>query len=311
MRAVVLDDRRLPVAAQVPRPRARPGELAVRVRAVGLCGSDVEKLGRSGVPGTVLGHEVTGVVEAGPLPVGTRVAVAHHVPCGVCIACLGGHEPLCAQFTASGLRPGGFAEHLVASAAHVAATVLALPDSVSDLAGVFVEPLACVLRGVEALPPGRGVVVGCGSVGLLFVRILQARGDEVHVLEPDPRRLARALPHADRLARPGDELDWAVVTAAAGLDEALATLRPGGTALLFSAPPDPVPVALGRVYRHELRLVGVRSTTPRHLRSALDALARGAVEVEDLVTDVLPLERFQEGLDRYRGREALKVVFVP
>lgn len=311
MRAVVLDERRLPVARDVPTPHPRAGELAVRVRAVGLCGSDVEKLGAAGVPGAVLGHEVSGVVEAGPLPVGTRVAVAHHVPCGACAACLGGHEPLCPQFTASGLRPGGFAEQLVASRLHVGATVLPLPDHVSDLAAVFVEPLACVLRATEQLPRGRGVVVGCGSIGLLFVRALAARGDTVCVLEPDARRLERAWPHATRPGAAGDELDWAVVTAVGGLDEGLAALRPGGTAVLFTAPSGAVPVMLAHVYRRELRLVGVRSTTPRHLRSALAALADGTIVADDLVTDVLPLERFVEGVDRYRRGDALKVVFAP
>ena len=155
------------------------------------------------------------------------------------------------------------------------------------------------------------MVVGCGSIGLLFVRALSARGDEVRVLEPDARRLVRALPHAERQAAPGDDLDWAVITAVGGLDAALATLRPGGTALLFTAPSGTVPVALQWVYRQELRLVGVRSTTPRHLRAALAALADGAVSADDLVTDVLPLDRFAEGVERYRRGDALKVVFTP
>jgi threonine dehydrogenase-like Zn-dependent dehydrogenase len=65
------------------------------------------------------------------------------------------------------------------------------------------------------------------------------------------------------------------------------------------------------VYRQELRLVGVRSTTPRHLRAALAALADGSVAADDLVTDVLPLDRFAEGVERYRRGDALKVVFTP
>jgi L-iditol 2-dehydrogenase len=259
----------------------------------------------------VLGHEIAGVVLDGALPTGTRVVVAHHVPCGECDACASGHEPLCPQFVASGLRPGGFAERLVASPAHVAATVLELPAYVGDLAGTLVEPLACVLRATEALPPGRGVVVGCGAIGLLHLRVLASRGDELRALDPDPARLALALEVAARPAAPGDELDYAIVTAPAGLDAALALLRPGGTAILFAAPPEPRPVALGTVYRRELILRGARSTTPRHLRAALAAIAAGTIAVDDLVTDVLPLDAFAEGLARYRARRALKVVFEP
>jgi L-iditol 2-dehydrogenase len=312
MRAVVLDADGAPTLADVPAPQPRAGEALVVVKAVGLCGSDVEKLRSPGaVPGAVLGHEVAGEIVTGPLPAGTRVAVAHHVPCGACDRCLAGHEPLCPQFTASNLRPGGFAERLVASAPHVAATVLPLPPSVSDHAAVFVEPLACVLRGADALPAGRGAVVGCGAIGQLFVRTLAARGDAVHVLEPDARRLALALERAERPAAAGDDLDYAAVTAPAGLNAALALLRPGGTCLVFAAPSALVQVDLGRIYRQELRVVGVRSTTPAHLGRALAALDDGTVAVDDLVTDVLPLARFAEGVRRYRAGEALKVVFEP
>jgi threonine dehydrogenase-like Zn-dependent dehydrogenase len=70
-------------------------------------------------------------------------------------------------------------------------------------------------------------------------------------------------------------------------------------------------VDLDRVYRMELSLRGSRSSTAAHLRSALDAIAKGRVRVDDLVTDILPLDRFAEGLDRYRAGRALKVVFRP
>jgi threonine dehydrogenase-like Zn-dependent dehydrogenase len=109
-----------------------------------------------------------------------------------------------------------------------------------------------------------------------------------------------------------DELfDFAVVTAPQALDAALALLRPGGTCLVFAAPATPVPVLLDRIYRSELVLVGSRSATPASLREALELIASGRVQVEDLATDVLPLAAFGEGRARYRSRQALKVVFRP
>jgi L-iditol 2-dehydrogenase len=312
MRAVVLTDDGTPALRELPAPRPRPGEVLIRVTAVGLCGSDVEKLGAGGgVPGSVLGHEIAGVVEDGALEAGTRVVVAHRVPCGACADCVRGHETSCPQYLASGLRPGGFAEHCVASQSHVAEVVLELADGVSDLAGTFVEPLACALRGMARLPRGTGVVAGCGVVGRLFARLLRSRGDAVHALEADPGRLLAAA--ADGFEPPAGDarLDFAVVTAAGALDEALALLRPGGTCLLFAAPPGPQPVTLDLVYRRELAIVGSRSATPASLREALGLIAAGTVVVEDLATDVLPLDAFAEGLDRYRTRRALKVVFRP
>ncbi len=312
MRAVVLGRDGEATLRDVPVPRPRDGEVLVRVTAVGLCGSDVEKLADgTGIEGSVLGHELAGVVEAGALPAGTRVALAHRVPCGACGACASGHETCCPQYLATGLRPGGFAELLVAPASHVGTVVLPLPDHVSDLAGTFVEPLGCIVRGGAVLPHGAGVVAGCGVIGRLFARLLADRGDSVRVLDADASRLIAAAEEGFEPAATDELLDFAVVTAPAALDTALALLRPGGTCLVFAAPTTPVPVLLDHVYRKELVLVGSRSATPASLRSALDLITSGRVAVEDLVTDVLPLADFAEGLARYRRRAALKVVFRP
>ena len=103
MKAVVLDADGQPALGDVPEPRG-PGEL-VRVRACGLCGTDVQKIGRL-KRGTVLGHEV--VAE---LPDGRRVALVHHLPCGECERCRTGHETTCEAFRRATIKPGGFAEH--------------------------------------------------------------------------------------------------------------------------------------------------------------------------------------------------------
>jgi L-iditol 2-dehydrogenase len=310
MRAVVVGEDGAPRLADLPEPAPRAGELLVRVTAVGLCGSDAEKLRPGGaVAGSVLGHEIAGAVVDGAMPAGTRVVVAHRVPCGECETCLRGNETCCPQFLASGLRPGGFCERLVAPPAILAGAVLTLPDAVGDVAATFVEPLACVLRGCEALPPGRGVVVGCGVVGRLFLRALAGR--DLRVAEPDGARLLAALDDSGGVAAPGDDLDFAVVTAPAGLNDALAMLRPGGTCLVFAAPAEPPAVDLDRIYRRELLVRGSRSATPRHLQEALARIADGSVIVGDLVDLELPLEQFAQGLEAYRGGRAGKVVFRP
>jgi L-iditol 2-dehydrogenase len=291
MRAVVLDAGGQPALADVAEPRG-PG-LRVRVRACGLCGSDVEKLGRRPA-GTVLGHEI-----AGELDDGSRVVVVHRVPCGVCERCRAGHQSTCGEFQAVRIDPGGFAEELRAT------HCVPLPDALDDLAGVFVEPLACVLRARERVPHGRVLVVGCGAVGLLWVQALRARGDEVVAADLRPDRLERAL--ALGATDDGDPVDGAVVAAHGGVDDALARLAPGGTLVLFAAADAPTPTALDAVYRKELSLVGSRSGTPAYFRDAIELLP--ALELPPAL--VLPLERFAEGLAAYRSGEALKVAFTP
>jgi threonine dehydrogenase-like Zn-dependent dehydrogenase len=104
-----------------------------------------------------------------------------------------------------------------------------------------------------------------------------------------------------------DPVTAAVVTAHAGIGEALRRLEPGGTLLVFAAPADPVPVSLDAVYRDELHVVGSRSATPAYFRSAVELLP--TLVLPEVTT--LPLERFLEGVELYRRGDALKVVFVP
>src|SRR4051812_29318719 len=234
MLAVTVTPGGSPALRELPSPTTPPGGVVVRVRACGLCGSDVEKLRPGGAPaGAVLGHEIAGVVVEGALPAGLRVALAHHVPCGACAQCDAGHEPLCAAFVASALEPGGFCELTAASAAHVAHAVLPLPDHVSDLAGSFVEPLGCVLRGIEGLT-GDALVSGAGSIGLLAAQALRARGTHVRVLEPDPERARRAAALGFAAPGPDERFGGALLSAAAAFADVVPLIEPGGQIVLFS-----------------------------------------------------------------------------
>jgi L-iditol 2-dehydrogenase len=285
VRAVKLDGNGLPELIDLPEPDG-PGEL-VRVLGCGLCGSDVEKIGRGGV----LGHEIAGVLEDG-----SRVTVMHRVPCGACERCLAGHESTCAAFAELRIAPGGFAERLRAT------HLLALANTFGELDGVWVEPLACVLRAAESVPRGRVLVVGCGAIGQLWVQVLQARGDQVVASDLRPDRVA-----ATGVVDNGAAVAAAVVTAHGGIDAALARLEPGGTLLVFAASEGTVPVALDAIYRNELRVVGSRSATPASFAAAIDLLP----ELRLPAVTPLPLERFAEGVELYRRGGALKVVFTP
>jgi L-iditol 2-dehydrogenase len=291
MRAIALDELGQPALADVPEPEGE-GEL-VRVLACGLCGTDVQKIGRYPV-GTVLGHEVAAAREDG-----RRVALVHHRPCGSCARCRAGHESTCEQFRAATIVPGGFAERVRTQEA------ISLPEEVSDAVATFAEPLACVLRAVERLPRGRVLVVGCGFSGLLFVQALVRRGDDVVAEDPAEKRLQLARSYGAAPAR--GPVDAAVICAHEGLQATLAALEPGGTLLVFSWLVEAVPVDFETVLRRELTLVGSCSATPESMRDAVDLLP----ELEPIPTTILRFERFSEGLEAYRRHEAVKVVFTP
>ena len=281
MRAVVVGQDGEPALTDVPEPDG-PGE-SVRVLACGLCGSDVEKLWPESA-GVVLGHEVVAETTDG-----RRVALVHHASCGECERCLAGHESTCERFVEPTIRPGGFAERVHAQA------WVHLPSDWPDWRGTMVEPLACVLRGAARLPTGRILIVGNGFIGRLFGTVLERRGNEVFAVDVDPRRAGRP---------PDGPVDAVVLSGRGGVDTALASVAPGGTVLVFA---DAGPISAADVYRRELTLVGTRSAAPPYMPEALALLH----DIEVPEPTVLPLERFAEGLELFRRRDTLKVVFAP
>jgi L-iditol 2-dehydrogenase len=281
VRAVVLGSDGSPGLAVIAEPDGA-GEL-VRVLACGLCGSDVEKIG-VWPAGSVLGHEV--IAETGD---GCRVALIHHAGCGGCSRCLSGHESTCERFPEPTIVPGGFAERVRASG------WVDLPSEVDDALGTYVEPLACVLRGAESVPPGRILIVGNGFIGRLFGAVLTKRGDTVFAVD--------ALPHRAGVA-PDGPVDAAVVCAPGGGDAALEAVEPGGTVLLFA---DAGMLPAAAVYRSELTVVGSRSATAAHMKAAVALLP--TLDVPE--PTVLPFARFTEGFALQREGAVLKVVLVP
>ncbi len=264
--------------AELPVPTIEAGEALIELICCGLCGTDLHKLAGTGrTAGEVLGHEVVGrVMESRSdfLVPGDRVVAPHHAPCGDCRLCRSGAETMCPQFAENLLDPGGFSERIRLRSRAVERTVRKLPAELSDEAAAFVEPAACVLRGVdragltgaaspacatsphgetrtnsEGIAP-RVVVIGAGSMGLLHLLVLRAASSDAHVLivEPDPARRATARRlgadeaiHPDRLAaaaagQPHRGADAVFDTAGgqAAFDLALQATRPGGRIVLFA-----------------------------------------------------------------------------
>ncbi len=328
--AVLTGDGRI-VAEDWPAPRVGPGELLLRLRGCGLCGSDIAKIGAPGIRAPlVLGHELVGdVIETGAgvtvFGPGDRVVAAHHVPCGDCHYCRRQSHSMCRAFKASNLDPGGFAELVRVPAANVAHATFRVPAHVSDEAASFVEPLACCLRAVRrvAVAPGdTAVVVGLGSIGCLFVQLLARAGAVVIGVDQQSHRVASAralgLPAAPvdeaaatvAQASGGRGADLVLITAGAAtvLDWAVATLRDGGTVHYFAGGPgDALPVALETLYHRELTITTTYSSSPADLAEAFRVVAEGELRLEGLYTHRRPLDRLDEAVELMRTSRALKV----
>lgn len=325
-----------------PVPSIGPGEILVRIRASGICGSDVMEWYRVPKAPLVLGHEVAGdVAETGEgvehLSVGDRVVVSHHVPCNTCRYCLAGDHTACHTLHTTNFDPGGFAEYVRVPALQTERGVLVLPEHVSYEEGSFVEPLGCVVRAQTraGIRPGSTVlVVGSGVSGVLHIRLARALGaGRVLAADVSEHRLdwarragadaafdaaaaGEGLPELVRGANAGRLADLVLLCTGAppAIAQGLACLESGATFVFFAPPPpgEPHPMPVAELWRREVTVRTAYGAAPADLSMALDLIATGTVRVSDFVTHRLALDDTSTGFGLVAGAgESMKVIVEP
>lgn len=329
MRAVVTTGPGETAVADVPDPEAGPGEVLVEVASCGLCGTDMHILDGE-LPAAhyplVPGHELTGTVVGlgkgvSGLTAGARVAVDPNMPCGACHYCRIGRGNLCDDYGAVGVtRDGGFAE-LVAVPARCC---YVLPPALSAEAAGLVEPLSCAVHGLNRLPRRTGdhyLIYGAGTMGLMMAAVVRNAGAaSVSVTDLNEDRLAFAksfvadavATDADAFGRPeGFETVIDATGAVAAIEDGLSRVRKGGTFLQFGVA-DPARTAAFspfRVYNSEIDIIGSMAVH-NSFQPAIDLLASG-LDLDALVSDVFPIEEFDEAAAAFRAGTGRKVRIDP
>jgi 2-desacetyl-2-hydroxyethyl bacteriochlorophyllide A dehydrogenase len=310
-------------------PHPEQNELVIEVKASGICGTDLhifrgEYLGAYPV---IPGHEFAGVVvETGGavtrFKVGDRVAVEPNIACDNCYPCLNNRHNFCLNWQAVGVtRPGAMAQYVAVPEK----AVFAIGDLPFE-AGAFMEPLSCVLHGLERLSPDLGcqaALLGAGPIGILLLQGLRLQGAvKVTVVEVNPTRAKFArMRGADVVLTSLDELpldSFDVVVDATGalpvIRRSLDFARPGGKVLWFGVPPSGQPVEIEpfKVFRKGLTVLS-SFTSLRNSYQALDLLKSGGISVEGLVSHRLPLEQFGHGVEllESRAENVRKVQILP
>lgn len=315
MRALRVTDRG--AALVEPAEPAHTGEAIVRVTMSGICNTDLEiARGYAGFRGTI-GHEFVGVVEdpgGGPLARGTRVVGEINAGCGTCARCAAGDPRHCATRTVLGIvgRDGAHADLLALPARNL----VAVPAAIRDEAAVFVEPLAAACGVLERCPLQAGMrvaVIGDGKLGLLCAFVLAAAGHAPLLVGKHASKLALATARdietatVDDARARGRVFDVVVEASggASGFALALDLLVPQGRLVLKSTFHGATPIDAARVVVEEIEVIGSRCG---RFAPALDLLARGAVDVTSLVSEVLPLDRGEMSLARAAAPGVLKVL---
>ncbi len=315
----------------LPRPEPGPGEVLLKVAAVGVCGSDVHyylegRIGSQIVTNPIiLGHELSAWVAGlgkgvAGLKVGQLVAVEPGISCGECESCRHGHPNLCPQVRFCGTPPvdGVFAEHVVMPAENC----FPLPAGFTPAQGAMLEPLGIAIHSVDLahIKAGQTIaVLGAGPIGLLTAAVARAAGAaEIYTTEPLVQRRQFALDYvADAVFNP-DEVDVVdevlratggrgvdIAFECAGASEtpqqaAAITIR-GGKLILCGIPTDDtLTLNASTVRRHGLTIKLVRRmkhTYPRAIR----LVQRKMVEVDPLVTHLLPLDKVGDAFELVAG----------
>jgi 2-desacetyl-2-hydroxyethyl bacteriochlorophyllide A dehydrogenase len=312
-----------------PIPTFGPGEVLIAVQACGICGTDVhifrgEYMGHYPV---TPGHEFAGVVKAVGEDVtrfqpGDHVAVEPNIACGNCYNCLHNRQNFCLNWDAIGVTlPGGMAEYVVAPEK----AMFDMGTLSFDL-GAFVEPLSCVIHGVQKARvrlADKVVILGAGPIGQLLLQTVRLQGAaEVTVVERNTARgeLAQHF-GADRWVEDVDALEdgqFDVVMDASGaiplMTRAIDLARRGGTVLFFGVAPagQRMQIEPFKIFEKGLTLVS-SFTSVRNSYQAVALLQTGRIDVAPLISHRLSLEEFERGVTLLEeGLENVKkVLLVP
>lgn len=314
-------------------PKAGAGEALLRVRRVGICGTDLHifegHLDHRVPRGGVIGHETLAEVieapEGSAFRAGDRVVVEPLWFCGACRACRMGATYLCHALKVRGVDlPGGMRDYWAVPAERM----IRIPDTLNDDEGALIEPLAVAVHDVgrAGVGPGHAVLVlGGGPIGALIAMVARHRGARVVVAELNPFRLdlLRRLgldtvgPDVDVVAwarewTHGDGVDVAfeVTGNAAAVCAMTEVVRVWGTISVVAIHAEPVPVNLYQFFARELTMHGSRLYARSDWEEAIQLASDGVVSLAPLVSRRIPLESLQEGMEQALGGGPVMKVLV-
>jgi (R,R)-butanediol dehydrogenase/meso-butanediol dehydrogenase/diacetyl reductase len=333
MRAALYLGARKFTTGEVAPPRPGPEEALLRVRRVGICGTDLHifrgHLDHRVPKGGIIGHETFGEIVEAPessgFTGGDRVVVEPVVFCGTCRACAMGASYLCYKLKVLGVDlPGGMQEYWAVRTTRL----LRVPDTISDDHAALLEPLAVAVHDVARAEVKAGdavLVFGGGPIGTLIALVARHRGARVAVVEVNPFRLE--ILKGFGLERVGPDTDvvvWADQwTDGTGVDIAFEVtgnpvaarivadvVRVWGTVSIVAIHAEPVPVNLYQMFARELVMHGSRLYARADWEEAIRLVASGAVPVAPLVSRRIPLEALQRGMEEALGGGPVMKVLV-
>jgi L-iditol 2-dehydrogenase len=330
--AVSVDDVKIPEMTSA-------GDVLVKMRACGLCGSDLEKIyGEYSMVSGRLGHEPAGEVVAIGKSVkgfacGDRVFIHHHVACYSCHYCLHGDYTMCPAYQTSNIEPCGLAEHFLVPEWNVSrGGLIKLPDNVRFDEASLVEPLACCIKAWKKCSPQKGddiAVLGAGPTGLMHALLALAFGaGKIFVIDINEFRLKFAkkygvqvfnsisdqyLANNINLGTDGRGVDVCIVATGSlkALLQSFDLTRKGGKVMLFGVPPKGSQMSydVSKLYSSEHSLISSYAASEIETNQALKLIAEKRIDIESLITHRFNISKAAEAVRcAHEANDAMKVI---
>jgi len=318
-----------------PIPVIKGGEILVRMKASGICGTDVLEWYRKRKAPRVLGHEMAGEVVAiaegvQEFKIGDRVFVSHHVPCFKCHYCLSGKHSACETLHTGNYDPGGFAEYIRIPEQNVKYGTFRLPENISYDEATMIEPLACALAGQKRVGLGQRqsiLVIGSGVSGLTHIQLAKLKDARVIATDINGYRLNMALQFGadhtinaneysvDTLMKVNEGRLAEIVIVCTGVEEAISnatsSVERRGTILLFAVPEKTLTLPSVCFWRNEISITFSYGATTEDIRETLDLITSDVIDVNKMITHRVSLSDIQRGFGLVsEANESLKVVIV-
>jgi len=317
-----------------------PGDILVKMRACGICGSDVEKVfGKYGQPSMRLGHEPAGTImevgsEISNFSVGDRVFTHHHVACysDDCHECNHGNETMCKKYYESNLEPCGLADEYIVPEWNVKhGGVLKIPDSMSFEDAAMIEPLACCIRAWNKFTHKNNdsiAVLGIGPTGIMHALLAKIYGfEKIFCLDFNEFRLDFAKKFEAIAINSGNTnaleqiksetvnqgVDVVIVATSSlnALKDAVNFVRKGGTIVMFGVPSKGaiIDLDMSEIYSKGITIVNSYAASDVDTTHALDLISNKQINVSQLITHKYNLQECQQAFAHAKsGDNAMKII---
>ena len=336
MLAAIFDSKNKLMLKTISKPEIESeDEVLIKVKATGLCGSDtptlINPLPDLDLEGKVIGHEIAGIVEdkgnnVKRVKEGDLVVVDPLYSCGICVSCMQGRKNLCSDKKFIGWHmPGGFSEYIRAKEENIYKVSAKVPLHIAAL----VEPIADVIHGIDKVKPcpwNKVVILGAGSIGLIFYKILKIMGvSDIIVSDVSDYKIKSAkYVGVDNIINSEKEsLKEAVLNSfnclagividASGISLAnsLALVKDGGKILLFGLNHSESNIHQSQIVEKELSIFGTFCANKKNFIEAKDLVEANAYEFEKIITHKFSLNDIGEAIKVFNSEEALKIIVQP